>query len=59
VAERFDRDFYFPNEELPQYQKYMKPYDDLQRKVDYLVEKGKLGKATGEAIKLRNGVKLN
>lgn len=59
VAERFDRDFYIPNEVLPQYQKYMRPYTELQKKVDYLVESGKIGKATGESIKLRNGVKMN
>lgn len=59
IAENFDKDFYVPNEELPQYQKLMKPYIELQRKVDYLVENGKIGKATGESIKLRNGVKID
>lgn len=59
VAESFDRDFYVPNEELLQYQKLMKPYIQLKNKVDYLVEKGKIGKATGESIKLRNGVKID
>ena len=59
VAENFDRDFYVPNEELPQYQKLMKPYMQLKKKVDYLVENGKIGKATGESIKLRNGVKID
>lgn len=59
VAESFDRDFYVPNEDLPQYQKLKKPYEELQRKVDFLVNKGKIGKATGEAIKLRNGVKID
>ena len=59
VAESFDRDFYVPNEELPQYQKLMKPYMQLKKKVDYLVENGKIGKATGESIKLRNGVKID
>jgi Zn-dependent peptidase ImmA (M78 family) len=59
IAEKFDRDFYVPNEGLPHYQKFVKPYNELQRKIDYLVEKGKLGKATGEAIKLRNGVKID
>lgn len=57
IAESFDGDFYLPNEKLPQYQKLMKPYVELQKKVDYLVENGKIGKATGESIKLRNGVK--
>ena len=59
VAESFDRDFYVPNEELLQYQKLTKPYIQLKNKVDYLVEKGKIGKATGESIKLRNGVKID
>lgn len=59
IAESFGGDFYVPNEELPQYQKLMKPYVELQKKVDYLIENGKIGKATGESIKLRNGVKLD
>jgi Zn-dependent peptidase ImmA (M78 family) len=59
VSESFDRDFYAVNEDLPQYQKFMKPYKELQKKVDYLVETGKIGKATGESIKLRNGVKID
>lgn len=46
-----------PNEELLQYQQLKTPYEKLQRKVDDLVEHGKIGEATGEAIKLRNGVK--
>lgn len=57
VADVFDRDFYMPNEELLQYQQLKTPYEKLQRMVDNLVEHGKIGKATGEAIKLRNGVK--
>ena len=59
IAESFDGDFYVPNEELPHYQKLMKPYIELQKKVDYLIESGKIGKATGEAIKLRNGVEID
>lgn len=59
VAESFDRDFYSVNEDLQQYQKFMKPYRELQKKVDYLVENGKIGKQTGESIKLRNGVKTD
>lgn len=58
VAECFDRDFYVPNNDLPQYQKLMKPYEDLQIKVDLLVQQGKIGKATGESIKIRNGVEI-
>lgn len=32
IAESFDKNFYVPNENLPQYQKLMKPYEDLQKK---------------------------
>ena len=59
VAESFDRNFYVPNRELPQYQKFMKPYEELQKKVDILVRQGKIGTATGESIKIRNGVKIS
>ena len=59
VADVFDRDFYMVNENLPQYQKFMKPYEKLEKKVDYLVENGKIGKATGESIKLRNWVRID
>lgn len=55
ISEIFDKDFYAVNEELPQYQRLMKPYLELNHKVDQLVTAGKIGKATGEAIKLRNG----
>ena len=48
--------FYSVNEELPQYQRFMKPYLELENKVDKLVAEGKIGKATGESIKLRSGV---
>ncbi len=58
ISENLDRDFYVVNEDLPQYQKFMKPYKELQKKVDYLVENGKIGKATGESIKLRNGLEI-
>ena len=57
VSEVFEKDFYSVNEELPQYQRFMKPYLELEEKVDRLVAKGKIGKATGESIKLRSGVK--
>lgn len=59
VSECFDSDFYAVNEELPQYQKFMKPYKELQKKVDYLVENGRIGKATGESIILRSGVRTD
>lgn len=58
IGEIFDKDFYIADEKLPQYQKLMKPYDELKMKVDYLVENGKIGRETGEAIKLRNGMRI-
>lgn len=56
VSEVFEKDFYSVNEELPRYQRFMKPYLELENKVDKLVTEGKIGKATGESIKLRSGV---
>lgn len=56
ISEIFDKDFYAVNGELPQYQRLMRPYLELNSKVDQLVTSGKIGKATGESIKLRNGV---
>lgn len=53
VAEIFDKDFYVPNIELPQYQQLLAPYAKLRKNVDKLVEQKKIGRATGEAIKLR------
>ena len=55
-SEVFEKDFYSVNEELPRYQRFMKPYLELENKVDKLVTEGKIGKATGESIKLRSGV---
>lgn len=57
ISEIFEKDFYSVNEELPQYQRLMKPYIELDNKVDKLIAEGKIGKATGESIKLRSGVK--
>lgn len=59
ISDSFDRDFYIVNESLPQYQKFMKPYKELEKKIDYLVENGKIGKATGESIKLRNRARID
>lgn len=59
VSEVFEKDFYAVNEELPQYQKLLKPYLELDNKVDQLVSARKISAATGEAIKLRNGVENN
>lgn len=55
VSKVFDKDFYGINPELPQYQRYTKPYNDLFKKIDELEKKGKIGQATAESIKLRNG----
>ena len=41
---------------MPRYQRFMKPYIELEDKVDKLVTEGKIGRATGESIKLRSGV---
>ncbi len=56
ISEIFEKDFYSVNEELPQYQRLMKPYLELDNKVDKLLTEGKIGKTTGESIKLRSGV---
>lgn len=56
ISEVFEKDFYSVNEKLPQYQRFIKPYLELENKIDKLVAEGKIGKATGESIKLRNGV---
>ena len=56
VREVFEKDFYSVNEELPRYQRFIKPYIELENKVDKLVTEGKIGRATGESIKLRSGV---
>lgn len=54
VGEVFDKDFYVPNIKLPQYQQLKTPYEQLRKKVNYLVGKKKIGEATGESIMLRN-----
>ena len=54
VGEIFDKDFYVPNIELPQYQQLRTPYDQLKKKVDALVERKKISSATGDSIKFRN-----
>lgn len=56
VSEIFEKDFYTVNEKLPQYQKLMKPYLELNDKVDKLVTAGKISVATGECIKFRSGM---
>ena len=41
---------------MEKFQKLKKPFLDLNEKVNRLITTGKIGAATGEAIKLRNGV---
>lgn len=56
ISEYFEKDFYVPNEEREEYQRLMTPYLELETKIDILVSRGKIGKATAESIKLRNGI---
>ena len=55
ISSAFDKDFYVPNEDRPEYQRYTKPYIRLRDSVNKLVEEKKIGRATGESINLRNG----
>lgn len=59
ISEAFDTDFYKPNDELICYQQLMKPYEELEKRVDKLVSLGKIGEATAESIKFRNGIGTN
>ncbi|MGM9926383.1 MAG: ImmA/IrrE family metallo-endopeptidase [Bacillus sp. (in: firmicutes)] len=54
ISEVFDKDFYVPNDNLIHYQQLKTPYEMLIQKVNLLVDQKKIGKATGEAIILRN-----
>ncbi len=56
ISEYFDKDFYLPNDSLAQYQRSEKPYIFLENKIDQLVADRKIGIATAESIKLRNGL---
>ncbi|MDE6911994.1 MAG: ImmA/IrrE family metallo-endopeptidase [Lachnospiraceae bacterium] len=56
ISEYFEKDFYVPNDERKEYQRLMTPYLELEKKIDILVSRGKIGKATAESIKLRNGI---
>lgn len=56
ISEYFDRDFYIPNEILPEYQILKDAYVELEKRVDKLVKCGKIGEATAEAIKYRNRI---
>ena len=56
ISEYFEKDFYIPNEALPEYQILRDAYIELEKRIDKLVECGKIGEATAEAIKYRNGI---
>lgn len=56
ISEYFEKDFYVPNEDLAEYQQLRTPYMELEKKVDKLVKLGKIGEATAESIKYRNGI---
>lgn len=55
ISEYFEKDFYVPNEE----RRISATFDavfGIGKKIDILVSRGKIGKATAESIKLRNGI---
>ena len=56
ISEYFEKDFYIPNEALPEYQVLRDAYIELEKRVNKLIESGKISKATAEAIKYRNGI---
>ena len=56
ISEYFEKDFYIPNEALPEYQVLRDAYIELEKRVNKLIEGGKISKATAEAIKYRNGI---
>lgn len=58
ISEYFEKDFYKPNESLPEYQILKDAYIELENRIDKLVECGKIGEATAEAIKYRNGIRV-
>lgn len=59
ISEYFEKDFYVPNEELPEYQQLQTPYIQLSKKIDKLVESGKIGTATADSIKNRNRIRID
>lgn len=59
ISKYFDEDFYVPNPNLPEYQQLKKPYVVLEERLDKLIELKKIGKATADAIKLRNGIEID
>lgn len=56
ISEVFEKDFYVANENLPQYQQLKTPYDELKKRINYLLANDKIGPATAESILMRNGI---
>ena len=54
-----DKSFYIADDTLPEYQRFLKPYREMQKKLNILVENKKIGKATAESIQLRNGLEFD
>lgn len=59
ISEYFEKDFYVPNDELPEYQQLKTPYVKLEEKIDRLVKLRKIGRATADSIKYRNGILIS
>lgn len=59
ISKCFDKDFYVPNHNLSEYQQRKNPYIVLEERLDKLVELKKIGKATADSIKLRNGIEID
>lgn len=58
ISDYFERDFYLPNDELEEYQQLRYPYEELEKRINTLVINDKIGRATAESIKLRNGISI-
>ena len=56
ISEKFDKDFYIPNQNISYYRQYQKPYLLLDNKINNLLEKKQIGEATAEAIRMRYGL---
>lgn len=59
ISEFFERDFYVPNEVLEEYQRLKRPYIELEKRVNKLARLGKIGEATADSIKYRNGIEMD
>ena len=58
ISDYFEKDFYVPNETLPEYQQLRIPYMDLEKRIDMAEKSGKIGRATAESIKYRNRIPI-